>query len=274
MTPLTEINYFLLDMDGTLYLGDELIPGAKRLTEEIKTQGKRALYITNNSSKGVNQYVDKLRKLGIDAEPEDFFTSAHALVRYLSNVKSGASLYLMGTPDLEEFVSQGGFKLVKKYGEVIDYVVLGFDTTLTYEKIRIACDYLTDGVEFIATHPDLVCPVEGGRFIPDCGSMLEMFKAATKRTPSVIIGKPNTYIVDMIIEELNCKKTEIAIVGDRLKTDILTAINAGVTSVAVLSGETTLEEIKNSIYKPDYIVSSVYDIYKILKGERNAGFNL
>jgi len=252
-------------MDGTIYLGNTLIKGTLEFLKELGKQGKRAIYITNNSSKAVTQYVEKLSLLGINSQPADFCTSAHALVYHLKKECPGASIYLLGTPALEQFIESEGFTLVKEYGMSPDYVVLGFDTTLTYEKLRIACDYIVDGVTFIATHPDLVCPVEGGRFIPDTGSMLVMIEAATGKSPSLIIGKPNPCMINMVIEQTGCKKGEIAVVGDRLNTDILSAKNAGVTSIAVLSGEVTLDKIENSLFKPDYVFNSIYDIYSIIR---------
>lgn len=252
-------------MDGTIYLGNTLIEGTLSFLNELTKQEKRAIYITNNSSKAVTQYVEKLSRLGIAAQARDFCTSAHAMVFHLKNECPGAKIFLLGTPALEQYFEIEGFKLIREYGENPDYVVLGFDTTLTYEKLRIGCDYIVDGVQFLATHPDLTCPVEGGRSIPDTGSMLAMIKAATGKSPSIIIGKPNPCIINMVMNQTSFSKDEIAVIGDRLNTDILSAINAGVTSIAVLSGEVTKEEIDKSTFKPDYIFDSIKDVYNIIR---------
>ena len=152
-----------------------------------------------------------------------------------------------------------------------DYVVLGFDTTVTYQKLWTACDYLTDGVEFWATHPDMVCPVRPGYSMPDAGAFMLLFKGATGREPSFVAGKPNPCMIQMVMEKYGLKPDEVAVVGDRLNTDILSAINAGVISVCVLTGETTLADIDAAPEerRPDYVFDSIKDIYELL-AEDNA----
>lgn len=254
-------NCYLLDMDGTIYLGSQLIEGAKEFLEKIKSSGKKYIFLTNNSSKNKNSYVEKLLKMGIDAVPEEVFSSGEATIFWLKKQKKKAKIFLLGTKALEDSFIEAGFELVKERGKEIDYVVLGFDTTLTYEKLWIACDYIIDGVEYIATHPDFVCPLEGGRCMPDTGSMMALIKAATGKEP-LVIGKPNHYIIDAILEKYNLKKEELVMVGDRLYTDIRTGLDNGVTSVLVMSGETTEEMLKDTPFKPDYIFNSVKDMIK------------
>ena len=268
---LKEIECFLLDMDGTIYLGNTLIDGTLAFLDILKKQNKRAMYITNNSSKATRQYVEKLARLGIASGEEDFFTSANALVYQLNKKHPGAALVLLGTPAREEYLSENGFKIIKEYypepEKRPDFVVLAYDTTLTYEKLRIACDYITDGVEYWATHPDTVCPVSGGRSVPDAGSFMECIQSATGKRPSFIAGKPNPCMIRVIMEQYGYSPEQIAVIGDRLNTDILSAINAGVKSICVLTGEATLEDIENTPQerRPMYVFSSIKDVYRILK---------
>lgn len=269
MHKIKRIKYFLLDMDGTIYLDTTLIDGTMDFLNELKKQTKRAIYITNNSSKAVAQYIEKLRTLNIETTEDDFCTSANALVHSLKKEKAEAKIFLLGTPSLENYMTESGFEIVREYYEDEDkrpdYVVMGFDTTLTYDKLRIACDYLADGVDYVATHPDVVCPVGVGRSIPDAGSFMELIAAATGRRPSMIAGKPNTLIIDMIMEKENCSRDEIAVIGDRLNTDIMCAVNAGVMSICVLTGETTKELLEKSDVKPDFVFDSIKDVYEIIK---------
>lgn len=255
--------YFLLDMDGTLYLGNQLIEGAKEFLEKIKLKNKKYIFMTNNSSKNREAYVEKLKKLGIDANVEEIFGSTEATIIYLNKIKKGAKIFLLGNELLEEAFLKAGFEIIKEKDKEIDFVVLGFDTTLTYDKIWKACDYIFAGIPYIATHPDFVCPLDGGKCMPDTGSMIEMIKAVTGKTP-LIIGKPNKHIIDGIIEKYNISKEETVIVGDRLYTDIRTGLDNGITSVLVMSGETTEETLKETIYKPDYIFNSVKDMIDII----------
>lgn len=252
-------NCYLLDMDGTIYLGDQLIDGADEFLKKIKENNKRYIFLTNNSSKNKNSYVEKLLKFGIKAIPEEIFSSGEATIFWLKKQKKKLKIFLLGTKALEESFLEAGFELVRERNKEVDYVVLGFDTTLTYEKLWIACDYISDGVKYIATHPDFVCPLEGGRCMPDTGSMIALIKATTGKEP-IVIGKPNHYIIDAILEKYNLKKEELVMVGDRLYTDIRTGLDNGVTSVLVMSGETTKEMLKDTAFKPDYIFNSVKDM--------------
>lgn len=254
-------NCYLLDMDGTIYLGNELIDGAKEFLDKIKSNNKRYIFLTNNSSKNKNSYVEKLSKMGIKASPDEIFTSGEATIYWLKNRNKKAKIFLLGTKALEESFIEAGFELIKERDQKIDYVVLGFDTTLTYEKLWIACDYILSGVEYVATHPDFVCPLEGGKCMPDTGSMIALIKAATGKEP-IVIGKPNRYIIDAILAKYKLKKDELVMVGDRLYTDIRTGLDNGVTSALVMSGETTKDMLKDTPFKPDYIFNSVKDMIK------------
>ncbi|MBR5059890.1 MAG: HAD-IIA family hydrolase [Clostridia bacterium] len=266
---LSGIECFLFDMDGTLYLGNDILPGALDLIELLHSQGKKVVYITNNSSRSDADYVKKLNDMGIKSSVDEFFSSADAIAHRLSEMMPGARLYVLGTDSLKDFLAECGFRIVEGYtrdpAEIPDFVVLGFDTSLTYEKLRIFCDYLTDGVRYIATHPDMVCPAEGHRSVPDAGSFMLLIEGATGRRPELIAGKPGPAMINIITEKLGVEKSRTAVVGDRLNTDIMSGINAGTKTVCVLSGETDLAMLRRSDVTPDYVFDSVLEIYESLK---------
>lgn len=259
MKNLQDIKCYLLDMDGTIYLGNELIEGAKEFLQKLKEKNIKYIFLTNNSSKNKDRYVEKLNKLGIEAVREDVFSSGEATTIYLKKKKAGAKIFLMGTKDLEDEFINAGFELVKERNQKIDFVVLGFDTTLTYEKLWIACEYIANGIEYIATHPDFNCPLEGGKFMPDAGAMMAFIKASTGKEP-IVVGKPNRHIIDAIIEKYSLKKSELAMVGDRLYTDIRTGIDNGLTSILVMSGETDKKMLAETKYIPDFVFESVKEL--------------
>ena len=263
MNNLKKVKVFLLDMDGTIYLGDELIEGATDFLKKLKAQGKRYIFFTNNSSKNKDSYVEKLNKLGINASREEVFTSGEATTMYLSKIKPNAKIYLLGTPALEEEFQRAGFLLEGERHKDIDYVVLGFDTTLTYEKLWGACEYVSEGVEYIATHPDFNCPLPNDKFMPDAGAMAALIEASTGKTP-LVIGKPNKQVVESIASKYNLNKEDMAMVGDRLYTDIMMGINSGITSVLVYTGETKPEDYKNSEIRADYVFNSVKDMMDLI----------
>lgn len=263
MNNLNQVTVYLLDMDGTIYLGDELIDGSTEFLKTLKDKGKRYIFLTNNSSKDKHSYVEKLNNLGIDATSEEVFTSGEATTMYLSKLKPNARIYLLGTPALEEEFERAGFILERERNKDIDYVVLGFDTTLTYEKLWAACEYVSEGVEYIATHPDFNCPLPNDKFMPDAGAMAALIEASTGKTP-LVIGKPNKEVVESIASKYNLSKDNMAMVGDRLYTDIKTGLNAGITSILVYSGETKEEDYKNSEIKADYVFNSVKDMIDLI----------
>jgi 4-nitrophenyl phosphatase/NagD protein len=242
-------------MDGTFYLGNKLLPGALQFMSYLAATGRDYLFLTNNSSRNAAHYAHKLASLGWWATPDDVLTSGEATALYIRQLHPGARLYVVGTPDLRQELAAYGFTLTDNQP---DYVVLGFDTTLTYDKLVTACDLIRHGTPFIATHPDLNCPTETG-FIPDCGSMLALIKASTGAEPKVI-GKPNREIIDVIFTKKCFAQHEMAIVGDRLYTDIATGRNAGIASMLVLSGETKREDLVDSLVQPDYIFENLGDL--------------
>jgi len=266
MASLKEKKMFMLDMDGTIYNESTLIPGAMDFFHLLQQRGVHYTFMTNNSSKSKYSYVEKLMKLGIDCTEENIASSVNATVNYLNNNKPKAKIYLVGTESLKKELEIEGFEIVPidYRGTDIDYVLVGFDTELTYEKIVGACYYVSRNYKYIATHCDLRCPVLENKFIPDCGAIFKMIELATERTP-LCLGKPDKYIVESVMEKWNLKKEDIATVGDRLYTDIAVGINAGVDSICVLTGEATMDEIQQSSIKPKYIFNSIKELYEEIK---------
>ncbi len=257
MNALKNIRLFLLDMDGTFYLGSRLLEGSSHFVETMESLPDcDFVFLTNNSSKNRLNYVEKLKTMGFSFDADRIMTSGEAATIHLSQEMPGAKLYVVGTPSLEEEFSAAGFPLTDQNP---DAVVLGFDMTLTYEKLVKLCDFVRAGLPYIATHPDFNCPVEGG-FIPDIGGMIALVEACTGRRPDVVIGKPNRYIVESVSEKFQVPLEAIAMVGDRLYTDIAVGANAGITSVLVLSGETALSDLEGSSVQPDYIFENLGEL--------------
>lgn len=253
------------DMDGTINIANTLIDGAKETFDFLNRNNIKYKFITNNSSQNTESYVKKISNLGILCNKDNFFTSVELTKIYLQkqNVKN---IFLIGTNDFNNEMEKY-FNIIKIYKKnAIEKVVVGFDTELNYEKLKNACKYLEDGIDFLATNPDLRCPIEGNRYIPDCGSICEILKLTTNRIP-IFLGKPNGEMIKLLCEKENININDTMVVGDRLYTDILVGINAGCDSVAVLTGETTNEEINSSKYKPTYVLNSIKDLPQLLKGE-------
>lgn len=255
----------MLDMDGTIYNENTLIPGAMDFFHLLQERGVHYTFMTNNSSKSKYTYVEKLHKLGIDCTEKHIASSVNATVAYLKAYKPNAKIYLVGTESLKHEMEVEGFSIVPRdYRKPdIDYVLVGFDTELTYEKLVGACWYISRDFPFLATNCDMRCPVLDNKFIPDCGAICDMITAATERKP-YYLGKPDKYIVEAVMKDWNLKPDEVATVGDRLYTDIAVGINAGVDSICVLTGEATPEEIINSSIKPKYVFNSIKELYEAL----------
>ena len=254
---LANVKCFLLDMDGTVYLGDELIGDMKNTLNAIRASGRKIVYLTNNSSKSALTYREKLERIGIFDEKDGIYTSGMATTLHLNTHFKGKTVYLMGTEALSKEFKEAGIPLVE---ENADIVVVAFDTTLTYEKLCKTCDMLKKGAYFIATHPDDVCPTPGGS-IPDVGSFLELIaKAANGRRPDVICGKPFEAMGVAVSQFLGLKKEELLMAGDRLHTDIMFGVNNGFFSLLVYSGEATPEDYAKSGITVDLALNSLNDI--------------
>ena len=256
---LLQVKCFLMDMDGTLYLGNRLLPGAKDWLALLEARGLAYYFLTNNSSRSGIEYAEKFQRLGLDVTEEKIFTSGEATAIYLQREYPGASLYMVGTPALTREFERYGFVLTE---EDPDVAVLGFDTTLTYEKLWKLCDLVTAGKPFIATHPDINCPTETG-FKPDIGAMIELIAASTGRRPDVIVGKPHAPIVKALAEKTGFPVEAHCMVGDRLYTDIALG-RWGITTALVLSGETKEEDLRDSEFIPDIVVRDIAEMAKIL----------
>ena len=260
---LGEKKLFLLDMDGTLYLSDTLFDGASEFLARLKDWGARAVFLTNNSSRGTDAYVEKLARLGIEAGPEDFLTSADATVRYLKT-RPRRRWFVCGTESLKGQLRAGGIDL-SEGAEDADGVLLGYDTELNYQKLETCCILLGRGADYVATHPDMVCPTWYGS-APDCGSVAEMLRACTGRSPHVI-GKPRPDMALMAMEKFGVSPKETCLMGDRVYTDIACGVNAGVDTIFVLSGEGTREDIGKYGVTPTWIYPDVAAVLRDLKKE-------
>lgn len=266
MRRLNQMKLFLFDMDGTLYLGDRLYDFTIELLAAIREKGAKYLFMTNNSSKSVEDYVKKLAKMGICASREDFMTSSQATAYYLHKYHEGQRLYVCGTESLKKELRQEGFTVTTDVHEV-DCIVMGFDTELTFRKLHDVSYLLLTrkDIPYIATNPDLVCPTEFGS-VPDCGSICAAIKNATGREP-IVIGKPSALMPQLAMERLGISKEQTCVVGDRIYTDIRSGLNAGVTGVLVMSGETTYEILENSADKPHLVLEDASLILAQLKKE-------
>jgi len=255
---LKEKRLFLLDMDGTIYLDEQLFDGTLEFLAHVKHIGGRAMYLTNNSSKSVSSYVDKLKRLGITAEETDFFTSVNATVLHLQS-RNFHKIYAFGTASFRQQLLDAGLPVTHRLEEDIDCLCMGFDTELTFQKLEDACILLNRGVEYIATNPDWVCPTWYGS-VPDCGSVAEMLYRATGRRPNVI-GKPQPHMVELAVKASGFTKEQSILLGDRLYTDIKSGVNADIDTVLVLSGEATLEDLAASDVKPSYVFDNIKAFY-------------
>jgi 4-nitrophenyl phosphatase/NagD protein len=264
---LGQIQCFLLDMDGTLYLDEKLLPGAEQLIHWLEVHHLGYLFLTNNSSRNSRDYLKKLRKLGLNTINENrIITSGEAACLYLKKKKHGARVFILGTPTLHLEFKQHGFITTSSEPEM---VLLGFDTTLTYKKLWKFCDFVRAGLPYYATHADINCPTEKG-FMPDAGSIISLIKESTGREPDVVIGKPNQPMLDSIMEKTGFSLEQTAIVGDRLYTDMAMG-RYGLFTILTLSGETKLSDVEDSQYQPDLIVENIYELLTRLEKMKHDG---
>ena len=257
---LAPIKCFLLDMDGTFYLGDQLIEGSLDFLDALKRTGRTARFLTNNSSKSASVYADKLEKMGVEERYRDVISSGHAAAHYCLQHFPGQKCYLLGNPMLREEMIAMGLELTE---DDADFVLVAFDTTLDYAKMCKVCDYIRDGKPYIATHPDYNCPTETG-LIPDMGAIMVFIEASTGRKADIILGKPYKGIVEEALQRTGFQLDEMAMCGDRLYTDVATGVNHGMTGIFVLSGEATLEDIECSDVKPHLIFGKLADMIPYL----------
>ena len=261
---LKRMQLYLFDMDGTLYLGDQLYPFTIELLQTLRKTGRKYLFMTNNSSKSVEDYVKKLAKLGIPSTREDFITSSQATAYYLKAHHNGKKLCVCGTKSLKKELNMEGFTVTENVDET-EVIVMGFDTELTFQKLHDVSYLLLTrpDIPYIATNPDYVCPTEFG-YVPDCGSVCDMIYNATKKRP-VVIGKPSPLMPELAMEKWGFTKDETCVVGDRIYTDIASGIHAGITGILVMSGETDAEILAASDVKPHLILQDAGEILEAIR---------
>ncbi len=256
MKTLSDVKCFLLDMDGTFYLGNNLIEGSIEFINAVVESGRDFLFLTNNSSHNANHYVKKLARMGLTVGKEKVLTSGQATALKARSLFPGKKAFVLGNSFMFEELTEGGIEIDQ---ENPDYVIIGYDTTLDYAKMTAVCDFVRAGLPYIASHPDFNCPTETG-FAPDIGAIIAFIEASTGRRPDLIVGKPYVGIVEAALERTGLKASELAMVGDRLYTDIETGIRHGMTSILVMSGETTEEMRIASETKPDLVYGRLFDM--------------
>lgn len=270
---LKKTELFVLDMDGTFYLDEDIIDGALDFLDAVKRCSKDYLFFTNNSSTSPELYIEKLARMNCHISREQIMTSGDVMIRFLKANYPEKKVYLLGTKPLEKNFEEAGINLFSPKKEATGYVnadtddipdivVVGFDKTLTYEKLTNACTYIRKGAVFLATHLDINCPVKGG-FIPDCGAICAAITLSTGKEPKYV-GKPFKETVDMIIDKTGVDRDKITFVGDRLYTDVATGVKNGANGILVLSGEATESDIAKSEVKPDAVYPSIKEMGIIL----------
>ncbi|MCC8060834.1 MAG: HAD-IIA family hydrolase [Clostridiales bacterium] len=256
---LRETELFVLDMDGTFYLDTDILDGSLEFLRQVERLGKRFVFFTNNSSKPPKTYMDKLAKMDCVITRQQIITSGDVMIEYLKQYYPDRRIYLVGTPDLEENFRENGISLTK---DMPDAVVIGFDLTLTYEKLERACTYIRNGAVFLATHLDINCPTRDG-FIPDCGAMCAAISLSTGKQPKYV-GKPFRETVDMVLSLTGAVREKVSFVGDRIYTDVKTGVDNGAHGILVLSGETKMADLETSETVPDAVFTGLNEMGRML----------
>lgn len=263
-TLLTGKKLYLLDMDGTLYLGDRLYPFTLDFLQAIRDAGADYLFLTNNSSRGTDAYLNKLTRMGIPAVAEDFFTSTDAACSYLRTHHRPRLIYALGTESFKQQLRMAGFPITDTPSDAVDCLLMGYDTELTYQKLVDATQLINRGVLYLATNQDWVCPMEFG-YVPDCGAFAQMLEHATGRLPR-FLGKPQPEIARLAMAKKGAVPADTVMIGDRIYTDITCGKKADVSTILVFSGETTREVWQKSDLKPDIALDSVAYLLPVLRG--------
>ena len=256
----------IFDMDGTIYLGKDLIEGAKETFDYLNNHNIDYVFFTNNSSHDLEFYYEKIKAFGIKCDlKKNFYSSTEVTISHLKD-RNINKIYVVGNKCLKDKL-KAHFDIVTSYNQnnPVEAVVVGFSTELVYDELKGACLYLeTLDIPFIATNGDFRCPIEDGLYIPDCGGMCEWIRLCTGKSAEVL-GKPNPEIIDYLANQFNVRKDEVLVVGDRLFTDILVGVNAKVDSLCVLSGESSLMDIENYEQKPTFILKSIKELPELLE---------
>ena len=243
MAACRKIKHVALDMDGTIYMGSQLFPFTKDFLKELTDNGIGYSFLTNNPTRSRVDYLKKLEKLGIEATPDQMYTTAVATIEYLKEkMPEVKRIFATGTPSMIKEFEEAGYEITAiDAADMPDLLLVAFDTTLTYERLCHASWLAAQGIPYIATNPDRVCPTDLPTVLVDCGSLCKCIEHATGRCPDLVIGKPNPDMLSGIMYRYGLKAEEIAMCGDRIYTDVAMAQNAGAFGVLVLSGETTLQ---------------------------------
>ena len=258
---------FLLDLDGTVYLEESLLPGAAEFLSYVREMGGAYRFLTNNSSRGVDAGMEKMHRLGIPAWREEFLTAVEATIHYLKMNRSPEDVYYaVGTESFCRQIAEAGFPVRQTPAEDVTVLLVSFDTTLTYQKVEDACRLLARGVDYLATNPDLACPTLFG-FIPDCGAICQLLENATGRRP-LFIGKPDPTMIQLAWEQTGYGAAETLMVGDRLYTDIACGVNAGTDTALVLTGEATAADAAISQTPPTAIYQDMAELLRALRAAR------
>lgn len=258
---LKDKKLFLLDIDGTIALDTTLIPGTLDFMNYVLSINGKYIFITNNSTKGIEDYIKKFELFKIKVDETSFVTSSYATALYLRDTYKNKKIFALGTKSFVQELRSFNVNVTEEKEEDIVCAVVGFDNELTYKKVENICELLlTRDIDYIATNPDLVCPTSFG-FIPDCGSICEMIRHAVKREP-LYIGKPNKTIVEMCLKQTGFTKEETLVIGDRLYTDIACGINGGVDTAVVFTGEATKADLIDTEFKPTYNFQSIKELYE------------
>ncbi len=252
---LENIDNVLLDLDGTVYVGNRVVDGVADVIRKLRGKGKNIYFFSNNSSKTKPEYVARLAKLGIEAQEAQIVLSTDGLIDYLRRGKV-ENIHVLGTKAFKKALLDEGFRIDSDRPE---YVVLGYDTELEYGKLSTVCRYINDGVDMLATHCDIFCPTEHGP-VPDIGAVIEMLKATTGKVPVKVFGKPNAAMIEPLIREFMLDPKRTMIVGDRLHTDIRMARNFKCYGMLVLTGDTSRDQVEGSEDQPDFILNSIGDL--------------
>ncbi|HEX3023538.1 MAG TPA: HAD-IIA family hydrolase [Lachnospiraceae bacterium] len=254
---------FLLDIDGTISFDATLIDGTMDFMNRVNELGGKYVFITNNSTKSIKDYVTKFTGMGIPVDETSFLTSSYATALYLKDTYQDSLLFVLGTRSFISELRSFGLNVTEKLEDGIKVAVVGFDNELNFKKIETICELLlTRDIDYLATNPDLACPVGFG-YVPDCGAICNMIREAIKRDP-VYIGKPNRMIVDMARKNCGYNREETIVIGDRLYTDIACGINGEVDTIVVFTGEAKKEDLASTSFKPTYYCESIKDIYHCL----------
>ena len=254
---------FIFDLDGTVYRGERLIPGADVTILTLRDMGKKVVFLSNKPLYTREDYARKLTNMGIPTRVSEVINSSYVMVRYLSKVSPRARIYVIGETSIINELKDAGFQLTDDPRK-IEYVIVAFDRTFTYEKLNIAFQAIKHGAHFIATNPDRTCPYEDGE-IPDCAGMIGAIEAVTGQKVEVMVGKPSPIMVEVILDVMRLRPQNCLIIGDRLSTDIAMGKNCGISTALVLTGVTNLEDLKAAEMQPDYVFKSVGDLLHLVQ---------